>query len=315
MRRFLPLAMLLVGSLAAPVRAQVSLDESLTQATLVHTQTTVSLAFQNTLKKPVDAVMRLEWLDPSDRVAASAGQSSYIAPATSRISIALPLPVTKADARLLRLRYSVIPGMRNLGAFAPLAGILSLVRIAPYAFSLEILAPREARPGGHLELRILAANPATGEPVANVRVEAGRATATTGKEGLAVLTLSLPDDYAGDEIPLSAHLGDFTQMTEVSGLNVTRGDIRIQIDKPLYQPGQTLHIRTLALGPDGRARPAEKQKIRVLDVDGNLAHAADVTSSRYGISWTDWTIPVNAKAGKYSIEVSSADHDNPFERE
>jgi MG2 domain-containing protein len=301
MRRLLLLAMLLVGSFAKPVRAQVSLDESLTQVTLVHSRTAVSLVLKNTLNKPVDAFVQVEWLDPGGLVIAATRQSSNVAPDTSRMIVSLPLPVTKVDARLLRLRYNVVPGLHNLGAFPSFAGILSLVQIAPYSYSLEVLGAPEAHAGGELELHVLAAHPATHEPVSNVRIEAGGATATTGKEGRAVLRLKLPDGYDGDEIPLSARLGDFTQTNEVSRLSVVHGDIRIEMDKPLYQPGQTLHIRTLAIGPDGRARPGEEQKIRVLDGSGNLLHIADVTSSRYGISWMDWTIPANAKAGKYSV--------------
>jgi hypothetical protein len=315
MRRFLLLAMLLVGSVAVPARAQVSLDESLTQATLIHSQTAVSLVLKNTLKKQVAAFVQVEWLNPGGLVIAAARESSNVAPDASRIIVSLPLPLTKDDARLLRLRYSVVPGLHNLGAFASFTGILSLVRIARYSFSLEVLGAPEARAGGDLELHVLAAHPATHAPVPNVRVEAAGAIAMTDKEGVAVLRLRLPDDYDGDEISLSARLGDFSQTSELSMLSVVHGDIRIEMDKPLYQPGQTLHIRTLALGSDGRARPGEEQKIRVLDDDGNLMHIADVTSSRYGIAWADWTIPGNAKAGKYSVEVSSDDFDNPFERE
>ena len=315
MRCYVPLAALLVGSLAAPVCAQVSLDEALTRTILVQGKTTVSLAFESTLDKPVTALTQVEWLAPDNRVIASAQQSSNVPSGTSRIGLPLPLPATKADARLLRLRYSVVPAGQDLRAFVPLTGILSLVHIAPYAFSLEVLGPPEARGDGTLELRVLATNPVTHLPIADVHAEARGAAAETDKDGLAVLHLHLADDYAGDEIPLSAHIGDFHQDSEISRLEVPRGFIRIETDKPLYQPGQMLHIRTLAFAADGHARAGTKEQIQVFDADGNLAHTAAVTSSRYGISWTDWTIPTNCKDGQYTIAVVPDDFEEPFDRE
>jgi uncharacterized protein YfaS (alpha-2-macroglobulin family) len=45
-----------------------------------------------------------------------------------------------------------------------------------------------------------------------------------------------------------------------------------------------------------------------------LAHAAAVTTWRFGVAWTDWEIPSNAKSGEYKIEVSSEESDDRFSR-
>ncbi|HYL79028.1 MAG TPA: hypothetical protein VEU96_32860, partial [Bryobacteraceae bacterium] len=46
-----------------PIRAQISVDESSTRATLVHGATTVSVAIRSYLTKPVEGRVDLEWLD------------------------------------------------------------------------------------------------------------------------------------------------------------------------------------------------------------------------------------------------------------
>ena len=314
MRSFLRLV-LLVGGAGLHLSAQVFLDEHATRTTMVKDRTTVSLAVENKLKRPVDATLRVEWLRPNDTVAGSAQQAARLAPEHSEFSIALPLPAGPIDARLLRLRYTIIPATRNYTAFEIVSGILSLVHIDPYSFSLKVAGTMGARPGRPLELRVLASHPATHEPIAQVHVEAEGAASTTDKTGWAVLKVPLPKDYDGEDLTVSGRLGDFTQTAELSSLVLARGQIRIEVDKPLYQPGQTMHVRTLALDSGGLAYAAEKQEIRVLDEQGNPAHVASVTSSKYGIGWTDWAIPSNAKAGKYSIQVNPDNVEGPFTRE
>ena len=314
MRCSLPLLLIAVSSLV--VQAQVVLDEANTQATLVQNRTVVSLAVVNARSETFDATVRLEWLNPSDVVLSSTQQRITVTPGSSRIRVALPIPAnSEADARLFRLQYDLIPGPRNYGAFPSCTGILNLVNIAPYAFSLQVLGTPEARPGLPFELHVMALHPLTGQPAAGVLVHAGDASATTDQQGVAALRPKLAADYDGDEISVSGMLGDFGQTVAISGVEIARGNIRIEVDKPLYQPGQALHIRTLAFGADGHALAGTEQRVRVLDANGDVAHSASVTSSRFGIGWNDWDIPSNAKAGKYTIEVASDAFGAPFDRE
>jgi hypothetical protein len=316
MTRSLALLLIAVGGLVVQARAQVLLDESGTRATLVQDRTAISITVENKRTETFDATVRFQWLDPRDVVLSSIERHSTITPGSSRVRFALPLPAnSEADARMLRLRYDLIPGPRNYGSFAPCSGILNLVNIAPYAFSLQVFATPEAHPGLPFELHVLASHPVTGEPAANVQVRAGDATATTDQHGVAVLRPKLPSDYEGDEISVSGNLGDFRQIVKISAFYTAHGDIRIEVDKSLYQPGQTMHVRTLARGSEGRALAGMEQRVRVLDASGNVAHTASITSSRFGIAWTDWLIPSNAKAGKFTIEVRSDNFEGEFDRE
>jgi hypothetical protein len=97
--------------------------------------------------------------------------------------------------------------------------------------------------------------------------------------------------------------------TEASRPPTARDTVRIDTDKPIYQPGQTAHIRILAIGGDGRARAGAKFSIRVLDSGDTLVQTTGVATSRFGIAGADWEIPANTDPDKYHIEARAEGED------
>ncbi|HEY0727040.1 MAG TPA: MG2 domain-containing protein, partial [Pyrinomonadaceae bacterium] len=77
----------------------------------------------------------------------------------------------------------------------------------------------------------------------------------------------------------------------------------ITTDKALYQPGQTMHIRALALSPVKRALANQNFVIRVLDPERVTVFMATARSSRFGVVNADWPIPDNVRLGDYRIAV------------
>jgi len=75
----------------------------------------------------------------------------------------------------------------------------------------------------------------------------------------------------------------------------------VQTDKPLYQPGQMLHIRALVFGDEHRALATKKIYIQVEDEDGTVVFRDERTSSRFGVVATDWAIPDRIRLGEYRI--------------
>jgi hypothetical protein len=100
--------------------------------------------------------------------------------------------------------------------------------------------------------------------------------------------------------------------------------IFVQTDKPLYQLGQTLHIRALIFGDEHRALAAKKIYIQIEDEDRTVVFRDERTSPRFGVVATDWTIPDRIRLGSYRIlaktysgqyvdtDDDSDDEDNPM---
>jgi hypothetical protein len=311
--------------LAAPLAvcavacAQIAVDESATHARLVDGATSVSLAFRNGFSQCVAVRVTLEWALPQDSHNAyrSRAETRYVVP-SGKSSVPVPLPLNpKDDALLYRLRYRVISDADSLTAFSPLAGVLSFPNITEHAFVLTAVGiGNQARLGTPYEFRVFAAHPVTHRPVPGVMVSIDRVSAKTDAGGAAVLhvTSDRQDLEDFDDVTIEGRLGDFVYTTETRRPALPPNFVRIYTDKPLYQPGQTAHVRILAIGRDGRARSGAEYSIEIRDEHSTLVQSVDLTTSRFGIAHTEWEIPPNATAGQYQIHVEDADDSGPSPR-
>jgi MG2 domain/Macroglobulin domain MG3 len=290
--------------------AQVSVVEPATRAVLVDGHTTISLTLKNRAPQALDVRINLEWLSPYGKVDGRAQRDFTLPPGDSPVSILHPL-CDKCDPLLERLEYRVSPTSRNYTAFAPVTGRRSLPNIAGYAFTLGVLTAGFPVPNQPFEVRVLAAHPLTGQPVQGVKVTADESTALTGGDGVALLRVTRgPDDE--DTIEVAAQLGDFKVQAESTPLPNKKEGIRGYTDKPIYQPGQTMHVRILALDASGHAKEGSEFDLRIVDESDGLTFTAKVKTSRFGIASADWEIPQNTKPGRYTINLKTGDTDRYF---
>ena len=307
--KLLPIALCTLA-LSVSGLGQVAVREDATRARLVEGKTTISLALRNTSAAAFGANVSLQWLSPSGTVDRDARQTIAIPPGESVVEMPLPLP-EKRDALFERLVWVVSPGSGNYTAFLPIKGALSFPNIADYAFTLGVVAMELPRAGKPYELRVLTNHPVTKEPVAGVAVSSGKASAMSDRDGIVVLHVVGDAEEDGDDVtfPVKARRGDFGQSGESTPLAFERGDLRIYTDKPLYQPGQTMHIRILALGGSGGAAASVEHEIGIKSEQDETEFATTAKTSRFGIASVDWEIPGNAKSGRYRIVVKRADQE------
>ncbi|MFN3761741.1 MAG: MG2 domain-containing protein [Anaerolineae bacterium] len=79
----------------------------------------------------------------------------------------------------------------------------------------------------------------------------------------------------------------------------------VSSDKPIYQPGQTLHIRALALGAVDM-KPAAGREIEfiIIDPDGDKLLRRAVPASEFGIAALDFPLSPYAAHGRYTIQAT-----------
>ncbi|MCB0049441.1 MAG: hypothetical protein KDE24_07870, partial [Caldilinea sp.] len=76
-------------------------------------------------------------------------------------------------------------------------------------------------------------------------------------------------------------------------------------DKPVYQPGQVIHLRALALDTlNLRAAGAQTMTLTVADPQGNKLLRKELATSQYGVASTDFTLDTQAASGDYRIEAT-----------
>jgi hypothetical protein len=102
-------------------------------------------------------------------------------------------------------------------------------------------------------------------------------------------------------IAVTARSGDFTQEAEQSVSISSRLTATFQTDKPIYQPGQVLHLRALVLNAEGSAAAGETFSLRIADDQGDRVHTVDLVSSKFGIVQHDWPLPATASLGAYQL--------------
>ncbi len=82
------------------------------------------------------------------------------------------------------------------------------------------------------------------------------------------------------------------------------GRVLLLTDKPIYQPGQVIHLRALALDSHGLTPFAnEPLRFEILDPKGNKVFKKELPTNHYGIASTVFQLADEINLGAYQIEV------------
>jgi hypothetical protein len=256
----------------------------------------------------------LDVIDPSG---ATVGTSSFPVNLnrgtnTRRSTIRLTkLPKQSEDLLWYRLVCSITANGEEIGRdVLPLFG-------SAEDFSLHVSAPFLVQPGRKFFVRVHTNNPVLATPVSGVAVKVvvdnigssamASAIGTTSPNGYVVIPLTVPTKADGHEVELSveARRGAITKKAENDLKLGAPAQILVQTDKPLYQPGQTLHVRALVFGDEHRALTHKKIYLQIEDEDGTVVFRDERYSSRFGVVSADWNIPDRLKLGEYGISAKT----------
>ncbi|HEX6187757.1 MAG TPA: MG2 domain-containing protein, partial [Pyrinomonadaceae bacterium] len=312
-------------SLVAPLsRANLSvrIDDAAITVRFDEQGTRVVLPVENALPQTLDARVKLELLETDGAIRAPVAHDYQLKSGRNELTIPLALWLSGKAAtdtsELLwyRLRYEITPRLSS--QFDTVSNVISLSEITPDIFKLNVATSRKAREGSAYRLRVRTAHPLNSRPVAAVAISAElkfdgydrddivlKQSARSDSAGFATLDFQIPRDVEDDE-------GDLTVTGQRGILNVSaesdveiNRDTQIMVtsDKPLYQPGQMLHLRVLMFDSSRRALADQKVSLKVLDPESSTTFRAQLTSSRFGVASADWQIPENARLGDYRVEV------------
>lgn len=313
MRSFLVVAVaLFVSLLPAGAQSSVTIGEPEIRSYLKENATVVTIPVRSQVDHTVSATLTLSWIDRDDKVLRNAQTGVEIQGGQNRFEVPLPLP---ASSIWLRLRYSLTPYTRDARAFPPQSGVVSIAQVANHVFELKATHSARFRPGGTVVVLAQAVHPLTRQPFEDLE---WIGVMTTGKQaqgpirmerqahGFVEFTFPAPPAEpggTGTQVRISARHGDFQQEIHFDVYVPMTPSAKIQTDKPIYQPGQTLHLRAIVLDGQGRAAAGAKVAVLVEDGDGERAHTAELTASKFGIVQEDWILPESAPLGTYSIEL------------
>jgi hypothetical protein len=313
-------------------------DEAATRISLAEGHSKISLAVENRAGTSVPAHIKLELLDTHDKVVARTQRRETLKHGANVVAAFLPLsniarPGGGDTGQLLwyRLRYAIVPAAAagtNAEAATLAAGIISLSEITPDLFELRVSAASRIIGGQLYRVRVRATHPLSSRPVRGVEIaaevsfdesdedgESGalRLSGVTDGDGYVTLDFKLPTRIEAQEceIKVTGRRGDVVQ-TASDDIEIDRTTrILLTSDKPLYQPGQTLHLRALLLNHATRRALADAEAtLKIEDPEGTTVFTAPLKTSRFGVASCDWPIPDNTRLGDYSIKVTARDGDS-----
>jgi uncharacterized protein YfaS (alpha-2-macroglobulin family) len=129
-------------------------------------------------------------------------------------------------------------------------------------------------------------------------------TGMTDNDGLAHVEFETPDVDDNPQQTLLIRAATDNQDTVLTQ-DVYIGrvyDILISSDKPVYQPGQVIHLRTLALDTlDLHAAADQTITLTVADPQGNKLMRKELANSQYGVASVDFDLDAQAVSGNYQI--------------
>jgi hypothetical protein len=133
----------------------------------------------------------------------------------------------------------------------------------------------------------------------------------TNSAGYGTATFNLPSAVESNEVRVyaTAIRGPFEEETYIDFRFPDRNRVTLSTDKPLYQPGQTAHMRVTVFGPNKRALADTPVKLTIEDEDSEEQFHQTVTTSRFGVASADWDIPQKLRLGDYRIKAAVRDED------
>ena len=184
---------------------------------------------------------------------------------------------------------------------------------------IQVLTAERYAKGETAFLRLFARNPATGAPAAGAQVTVALtmpdgsletvATGTTDRYGSLTADLDLPPEFEGSTRLVLA-------VEDASGVDTAEADVQVlpdvrillTSDKPLYQPGQTMHLRALVLDRASKQPYAGGEVIfEVMDAAGNKVFKERQVADEYGIAATMFRLATQVNMGQFRVKAVTGD--------
>jgi anti-sigma factor RsiW len=185
-----------------------------------------------------------------------------------------------------------------------------------------LLGQASFAPGSLAAVRVLVRRMPEGTPVAGADVSLSLApdggsdeavelfAGRTDESGTLPVSFRVPDDLDEGRYTLIVESHSDLGSDRLAQAVTLQRSYRLLLtsDKPLYQPGQAIHMRVLALGTVDR-RPAAGQPIEftVEDPKENKLLRQEVTASAYGLTAVDFDLSSEASPGRYRLSATLGD--------
>jgi len=295
---FIATTLIAAGFLALVV-SQAQSKEGALSATFLHGVLHVSIPYD--APRSGDGDLMVEVLDPEDRAVARFDRNIHATAARGFQEQDLPVSLPVEDLVWHRLRYRFIyQGDRA----ASLNGITSISRILRRPL-VHVLDQQSYITGGPAAVRLVVTEAGNETPVTSGAVRIDLLTNEKERPLYTRAQFRFPAGLAGNyrvRYTVDTPFGSATQTQQIR--LEEKSSILLTTEKPVYQPGQTIHVRALALDRASHQAVADhKLTFEAEDSRGNKLFRTITQTDAFGVASTEFPLAEEVNLGTWHLRA------------
>ncbi|HTN73736.1 MAG TPA: MG2 domain-containing protein, partial [Pirellulaceae bacterium] len=223
-------------------------------------------------------------------------------------------PVTRRAPRVLKAAQ-LLAAIAALAMIAIAGANLYYYQLRPSPYSVRLIGQAQWLSGTQTSLRLAVMNEQSEQALADIPLSVSLidplrkrsvslASFRTRTDSLPAPRLELPNWEPGNYLlRVSAETPDGTRVLEESVQLRRSTKLYLTTDKPIYQPGQLIHMRALALRrPDLKPAQNESVEFKLFDSKNNAIFKRRIETSKFGLAATDCQLATEINTGDYRVE-------------
>jgi type II secretory pathway pseudopilin PulG len=196
---------------------------------------------------------------------------------------------------------------------------LYVYNMSPSSLDLRVMGQADLLPGADASLRVVLLDHRDSSPRPNTPVDievfgeghtpVTLAHFTTDRFGSGMVKMQVPDwDPGSYKLRVTARPAGNVESVEEKITLRRSWQLMLTSDKPVYQPGQMIHVRSLALArPQNRPVAGHEVVYSISDPKGNVIFRKQDVTSRFGICAADCLLADEIIEGAYQIRCELGD--------
>jgi len=230
--------------------------------------------------------------------------------------------INEHEQRFGKIRRRLLIGVPSaLAAVIVVLASLNIyyVNMAPSPFDLHAIGQTQLLTGTAAAMRVRLINRQTGQAVTGVPILINLiepngqyhrlASFTTDAHGSGNPAFDVPDIEDGDyQLVISADTSDGDEVLTRTVTLKRQWKLMLSTDRPVYKPGQTIRIRSLALRrPDMKPIAGKDTIYKLTDPRGNIIFKQRTVTSEFGIASTECRLAGEIDHGAYTLTCATGD--------
>ena len=293
----------LLAAQAAAAESAVSIDKTQIRAVIEDTTTTITLPVQYHAPAAATYDVSVNIEDLTKKPLGASSMQMELTPDIHELQLIVNAKLDRERLAAYVVHYTISNAAEKVEGWKSLFYAVRQIQT-------QLLMQTQFYANSQGALRIIVSEPGTRQPLVGAAITLTLAAqplfqGQTDADGTVDAQFTLPPDLLGSQelvvqVKVNGAIDEIRQTIDIKDVY----KILLTTDKPLYQPGQEIHIRSLALKkPDLLPAGAQAMLFEVEDAKGNKVFKRKQTTNAFGVSAVDFQLAQELNEGTYRIRA------------